>query len=160
MTTVAMVCHSGYGHTGEQAKAEARGVAKVVDVNVLLLNTEQAQQDGQALQQADANIFGSPTYFLGSVSGPFKVIMDATSKAWYRQNWKNKIAGGFTSSASQIGDKLNPLIQLTIFAAQHGMIWDGKNLLLGNNNNQSSVNDFNFLGSFSRHCASEFRSRS
>ncbi len=147
MTTVAVVYHSGYGHTAEQAKAVARGVSKVSEVKAVLLNIDEAQQDWTTLAQADAIIFGSPTY-MGSVSGPFKTFMDASSNAWYARDWKNKIAAGFTTSASQSGDKLNTLIQLAIFAAQHGMIWVGMDLLPGNNNSQGSVNDLNRLGSF------------
>jgi len=46
------------------------------------------------------------------------------------------------------GDKLNTLVQLAVFAAQHGMIWVGQDLLPGNNNSKGSVNDLNRLGSF------------
>jgi NAD(P)H dehydrogenase (quinone) len=42
------------------------------------------------------------------------------------KKWKNKIAAGFTVGASTSGDKLNSLIQLSVFAAQHGMIWVGQ----------------------------------
>jgi multimeric flavodoxin WrbA len=74
--------------------------------------------------------------------------MDATSKLWYGRAWKDKVAAGFTNSASQSGDKLNSLIQLAIFAAQHGMIWVGLDLLPGNNNSKGSIADLNRLGSF------------
>lgn len=33
--------------------------------------------------------------------------MNDSSKVWYTQGWKDKIASGFTVSASQNGDKLN-----------------------------------------------------
>src|SRR3546814_100269 len=59
-----------------------------------------------------------------------------------------KVAAGFTNSASQSGDKLNSLISLAIFAAQHGMVWVGLDLLPGNNNSKGSVNDLNRLGGF------------
>jgi len=44
---------------------------------------------------------------------------------WLEQRWKDKIAAGFTNSASQSGDKLSTLLQLTVFAMQMGMIWVG-----------------------------------
>jgi NAD(P)H dehydrogenase (quinone) len=44
---------------------------------------------------------------------------------WFEQRWKDKIAAGFTNSASQSGDKLNVLTDLSIFAAQLSMIWIG-----------------------------------
>jgi NAD(P)H dehydrogenase (quinone) len=74
--------------------------------------------------------------------------MDASSKVWYGRGWKDKVAAGFTVSASQSGDKLNTLIQLSVFAAQHGMIWVGQHLLPGNNSSTGSVDDLNRLGSF------------
>ncbi len=147
MTQIAVVYHSGYGHTGEQAKAVARGAQKVEGVTVHLLNVDEAQQQWELLKASDAIIFGSPTY-MGSASAQFKAFMDASSKAWNVRDWQDKIAAGFTTSASQNGDKLNTLIQLAIFAAQHGMIWVGQDLLPGNNNSKGSVNDLNRLGSF------------
>ncbi|MFQ6332995.1 flavodoxin family protein [Methylophilus sp. 3sh_L] len=147
MTQVSIVYHSGYGHTAEQAKAVARGAQKVEGVTVNLLTVDEAQQQWELLKASDAIIFGSPTY-MGSASGQFKTFMDASSKAWYTRDWKDKIAAGFTTSASQSGDKLSTLIQLAVFAAQHGMIWVGQDLLPGNNNSNGSVNDLNRLGSF------------
>jgi multimeric flavodoxin WrbA len=75
--------------------------------------------------------------------------MDASSKPWMARAWKDKVAAGFTTSASQSGDKLNTLIQLMVFANQHGMLWVGMDLMPGNNNSKGSVNDLNRLGSFS-----------
>jgi multimeric flavodoxin WrbA len=147
MAKVAVVYHSGYGHTAEQAKAVIRGVESVSGTTATLIPVDQIEQHWTTLEAADAIIFGSPTY-MGSASGQFKTFMDASSKIWYAQLWKNKIAAGFTNSASQSGDKLNTLIQLTVFAAQHGMIWVGLDLLPGNNNSKGSVNDLNRLGGF------------
>jgi multimeric flavodoxin WrbA len=52
---------------------------------------------------------------------------------WFEQRWKDKVAAGFTNSASQNGDKLTTLFQLSIFAMQMGMIWVGVSDLPGNN---------------------------
>ena len=147
MTKVVVVYYSGYGHTEAQAKAVARGAEKVAGTEVTLLNSEQAQQDWDTLNAADAIIFGSPTY-MGSASAQFKAFMEASSSIWYQRGWKDKVAAGFTTSASQSGDKLNTIVQLTIFAAQHGMIWVGNDLLPGNNSSTGSVNDLNRLGGF------------
>jgi multimeric flavodoxin WrbA len=147
MAKVAVVYHSGYGHTAEQAKAVIRGAESVSGTNATLILVDQIEQHWTTLEAADAIIFGSPTY-MGSASAQFKTFMDASSKIWYSQLWKNKIAAGFTNSASQSGDKLSTLIQLTVFAAQHGMIWVGLDLLPGNNNSKGSVNDLNRLGGF------------
>jgi len=145
MTKIVVVYHSGYGHTAAQAEAVARGAGKVEGADVRLLTSEEAQK-WELLLDADAIVFGSPTY-MGSASAQFKAFMDASSKPWYTSDWKDKIAAGFTTSASQSGDKLNTLIQLAVFAAQHGMIWVGQDLLPGNNSSTGSVSDLNRLGS-------------
>ena len=151
MSNIAVVYHSGYGHTAEQARAVVRGAQGVDGHTATLIAVDPAgqieQQHWATLDAADAIVFGSPTY-MGSASGPFKMFMDASSKPWFTQNWKNKIAAGFTNSASQSGDKLNTLTQLAIFAAQHGMIWVGLGLMPGNNHSQGSVEDIKRLGSF------------
>lgn len=108
---------------------------------------ERAEEHWRDLETADAIIFGSPTY-MGSVSAPFKAFMDRSSKTWAGQKWKDKVAAGFTNSASQSGDKLNTLIQLTVFAAQHGMHWVNLGLMPGTNSSQGSAEDLNRLGSY------------
>lgn len=145
MTKVAIVYHSGYGHTQKQAEAVAEGVARVTGTKALLIPVAEADDRVAELNAADAIVFGSPTY-MGSVSGPFKTWMDGTSKVWGK--WNGKLAAGFTNSASQSGDKLNTLMQISVFAAQHGMIWVSLGLMPGNNNSKGSVNDLNRLGSF------------
>lgn len=147
MTLIAIVYHSGYGHTARQAEAVGSGALTVADTNIALVKVEDVDQHWSTLEQSDAIIFGSPTY-MGSASAPFKAFMDASSKAWAGQKWKDKFAAGFTNSASQSGDKLNTLQQLAVFAAQHGMIWIGLGLMPGNNTSNSSPNDLNRLGSY------------
>lgn len=148
MTNVVIVYHSSYGHTAAQAEAVRQGAASVEGAAVHLIKVEDVDKNWEKFHNADAIIFGSPTY-MGSASAPFKAFMDATSKFWMEQRWQNKLAAGFTNSASQSGDKLNTLVQLFIFAMQHGMIWAGLGLLPGNNSSQGSVNDLNRLGGFS-----------
>lgn len=145
--SVAIVYHSGYGHTEALAKSVAKGANGVDGASVILLKADDENLDWDALAAADAIIFGSPTY-MGSVSGQFKSFMDASSKAWFTQGWKDKIAAGFTVSGSQSGDKLNTLIQMSVFAAQHGMVWVGTGMMPGNNSSEGSVEDLNRLGSY------------
>ena len=149
MTQVAIAYHSGFGHTQRQAEAVRAGAASVAGVTATLYAVD-ALDDAQwaALDAADAIIFGSPTY-MGNASAKFKEFMETSSKRWFTQAWKDKLAAGFTTSASQSGDKLNTLLQLMVFANQHGMLWVGLGLLPGNNNSKGSVNDLNRLGSFS-----------
>lgn len=146
MANVAIVFHSGYGHTAVIAESVAAGVKKVAGTTVKLIPVDQVEQYWDYLDnEADAIIFGAPTY-MGSASAQFKVFMDASSKHWGK--WNNKLAAGFTVSASQSGDKLGTLNQLAIFAAQHQMLWVSLGLMPGNNNSKGSVNDLNRLGSF------------
>jgi len=147
MTTIAIVYHSGFGHTAKQAEAVGQGVDSVSGAKAILISVDKIEEHWATLEAADGIIFGSPTY-MGGVSAPFKTFMDASSKPWYARAWKDKIAAGFTNSASQSGDKLNTLVSLAVFAAQHGMIWVGLDILPGNNNSKGSVEDLNRLGSF------------
>ena len=146
MSKVAVVYHSGFGHTAAIAKAVARGAAGVEGIEAQLISVTDIEKRWDDLKGADAIIFGTPTY-MGGVSAPFKAFMDASSKAWMTQDWKDKVAAGFTHSASQGGDKFNTVTQLFTFAMQHGMIWTGLGLLPGNNSSKGSVNDLNRLGS-------------
>ena len=149
MAKIAVVYHSGYGHTARQAEAVKNGAASISGVHAALYPVAEIDEAKWAeLGEADAIIFGAPTY-MGSLSAPFKDFMDKSSKVWFSQGWKDKIAAGFTNSASQSGDKLNSLVQLMIFAQQHSMVWVGTGLLPGNNSSQGSVNDLNRLGSSS-----------
>jgi NAD(P)H dehydrogenase (quinone) len=147
MVKIAVVYHSGYGHTARQAQAVVDGAGAVAGAQPQLVPVERAEEHWRDLDAADAIIFGSPTY-MGSVSAPFKAFMDRSSKTWAGQKWKDKVATGFTNSASQSGDKLNTLIQLTVFAAQHGMHWVNLGLMPGNNSSQGSAEDLNRLGSY------------
>lgn len=147
MTTIAIVYHSGYGHTAKQAQAVFEGAASVAGSAAKLYPVAGLDEAQWAeLDAADAIVFGAPTY-MGSASAPFKGFMDASSKAWFTQKWKNKIAGGFTNSASMNGDKLNTLVQFAVFAAQHGMVWVGAGLPPANSSS-AQRNDPNFLGSY------------
>ena len=147
MAKIAIVYHSGFGHTKAVAEAVLQGVRSVAATEASLIPVEEAEGRAAELDKADALIFGAPTY-MGSASSPFKAFMEWSSKRWGSQAWKDKLAAGFTNSASQSGDKLSTLVQLAVFAAQHGMIWIGLDLLPGNNHSKGSVDDLNRLGSF------------
>lgn len=124
MAKVSIVYHSGYGHTKVIAEAVARGAKSVAGTEVTLIPVDEVEKHWDTLEAAGAIIFGSPTY-MGSVSGPFKMFMDASSKVWMEQKWKDKLSAGFTNSMGLSGDKLNTLQTLAIFAAQHSMLWVG-----------------------------------
>ncbi len=144
---VAIVYHSGWGHTARQAEAVKAGIEQVADVEALLLTAEEAPARWDDLAAADAIVFGAPTY-VGSVSAGFKIFQEASSHAVMSQGmgWKDKIAAGFTNSGSRSGDKLATLIQMALFAAQHGMHWVNLALPPANNSSTGSEDVLNRLG--------------
>jgi len=144
---VAIVYHSGYGHTARQAEAVRDGIHEVEGAEALLLTVEEAQTRWDDLAAAEAIIFGAPTY-TGSVSAVFKAFEEASSRAVMvrGRGWQNKLAAGFTNSGSRSGDKLSTLIQLALFAAQHGMHWVSLGLPAANHSTSGSEKDLNRLG--------------
>jgi NAD(P)H dehydrogenase (quinone) len=144
-----IIYHSAYGHTQKLAEAILKGVKPLIQASELIAIDSEGNIPEKAwdkLKQAETILFGSPTY-MGSVSWQFKKFADASSKTWSSQRWKDKLAGGFTSSASIDGDKASTLHYMVTFAMQHAMLWAGCDLLPSNT--QTAVrNDPNYLGSF------------
>lgn len=150
MIKIATVYHSGYGHTKVQAEHVHKGVSSVEGVTAHLYKAEDITVTPEILNEMDGIIFGAPTY-MGSLSAPFKAFMDATSKIWLKQEWKDKIAAGFTNSGNMSGDKFNSLVQLVTFAAQHSMIWISLGLLnasAGDDVPSGNPESINRIGSF------------
>ena len=142
MSKIVIVFHSGYGHTAKIAQAVAAGSGG----SLLAIDAEGNLPEGgwEQLAAADAIVFGSPTY-MGSVSWQFKKFADASSKPWYSQVWKNKLAAGFTNSATLNGDKGSTVAYLFTLSQQHGMFWVGTGLL-PSNAKSSTRDDINNLG--------------
>jgi multimeric flavodoxin WrbA len=111
----------------------AEGVGRVSGAEARLI----AVADGvpwEFLEACDAIIFGSPTYN-GSLSARLKQFMeDSTKPAYVSKAWRNKIAAGFANSGALHGDKLNTLMAMALFAAQHAMIWVGVDQFAGQSN--------------------------
>jgi len=145
MAKLAIVYHSGFGHTQRVAEHVAEGAAGVEGTQVSLQSVEAL--DLEWLHAADAIVFGAPTY-MGSASAAFKGFMESTSRLWLQQRWKDKLAAGFTNSGSLYGDKANTLVELCCFAAQHGMVWVGLGLLVnGVRGDRDDPRHLNRLGS-------------
>jgi len=145
MPKVAVVYHSGYGHTQRMAQAVAEGAG--AELLAIDADGNLPESGWETLAAADAIILGSPTY-MGSVSWQFKKFVDASSKPWYTQAWKDKLFAGFTNSASLNGDKSSTLTYMFTLAMQHGGIWVSQGLL-PSNSKAAQRNDANFLGSYS-----------
>lgn len=144
---IVIVHHSGYGHTAKVAAAVAEGAG--AGASLLAIDAEGNLPAGgwELLDAADAIVFGSPTY-MGSVSWQFKKFADASSKAWFTQKWKNKLAAAFTNSASMNGDKLSTLHYLFTLSQQHSMLWVGTGMM-PSNSKAATRNDLNYVASFS-----------
>lgn len=137
---IAVVYHSAWGHTARVAQAVASGAAEAAVAK--LVSVDDLDDQWPLLDEADGLIFGCPTY-MGNVTAPFKAFMDATGSRWLKQRWHDKLAAGFTNSGAPSGDKLQTLVSLTVFAAQHGMIWVGSDTMYS-----SAADTLNRAGSF------------
>ncbi|SFG45344.1 flavodoxin family protein [Streptomyces mirabilis] len=149
MTTpvVSIAYHSGFGHTAVLAEAVRDGVT-TAGATAHLINVEAiSEEQWNLLDASDAIVFGSPTY-MGTASAVFHAFAEASSKRWFNQVWKDKIAAGFTISGGKSGDKLNTLQYFTVLAGQHHMHWVGLGLMPGWNASTASENDLNRLGFF------------
>lgn len=148
MKKLAIVYHSGYGHTKKMAEQIALGASSVNDTHVLSLELKDGNEEIEQLNEYDGLIFGTPTY-MGSASAVIKTFMEKSSALFASRAWKNKVAGGFTVSHSLSGDKLSTLNQLIIFAMQHGMIWAGFEALNESPDNQPGKSDVvNRMGAY------------
>jgi multimeric flavodoxin WrbA len=145
MTQIAIVYHSGYGHTQRMAQAVAQGASG----QLIAIDAEGNLPEGgwEQLKAADAIIFGSPTY-MGNVSWQFKKFADASSKQWFGQEWKDKLAAGFTNSAGMGGDKQGTLFTMFTLAMQHSMLWVSQGLM-PSNTKAAKRDDINYLVSYS-----------
>lgn len=154
--TISIVYQSSGGHTRVLAESVRTGCQKVEEVQAELIEISGKEivngrwnndRTLETLDGSDAIVFGCATY-MGSASAIYKAFLEKAFDKWVVQAWKDKFAAGFTNSASQSGDKLSTLIQLSIFAAQMGMIWVGVADGPGNNWTGGSVNDVNRMGSW------------
>lgn len=147
MVSLAIAYHSGFGHTRKVAEAVAEGAARQAGTVHIVAVDGITEADWQALDGADAILFGSPTY-MGGVSAPFKAFIDATSRRWLQQRWKNKLAAGFTNSGHWGGDKFGTLMQIMVFALQHSMIWAGCSVMPETVEQDGRTLHLNRMGSF------------
>ena len=147
MSKIAVIFHSGYGHTQRMAEAVAAGAGSVASTELIAIDTEGNITDAAwaTLAAADAVVMGSPTY-MGSVSWQFKKFADASSKVWFSMGWKDKIGAGFTNSASMNGDKHSTLHYLFTLSQQHGMVWVGTGMMPASTK-ATERDALNYLGS-------------
>ncbi|MBP6536227.1 MAG: flavodoxin family protein [Xylophilus sp.] len=144
MAKIVVVYHSGYGHTQRLAQCVAEGA----NAELLAIDADGNLPEGgwDTLAAADGIIFGTPTY-MGGPSWQFKKFADASSKAWYSQQWKDKFFGGFTNSATMNGDKFATLTFLWQLAMQHSGLWVSLGIM-PSNNKAATRNSPNYVGGY------------
>ena len=151
MTKIAIIYFSGYGHTKKQAEAVRQGVESVPGVSVIMAEIDKSGdlpvEIFNSITDANAIIYGSPTY-MGGPAWQFKKFADTSANPWSGQEWKNKIAGGFTNSASTNGDKFSTIQYFITLAMQHGQIWVGTGLK-PSNKKENGPQDINWTAGFS-----------
>ncbi len=143
MSKIAIVFHSGYGHTAKIAEA----VAATSGATLVAIDAEGNLPEGgwDTLGAADMIVFGSPTY-MGMASWQFKKFADASSKPWFGQAWKDKLFAGFTNSASMNGDKHSTLHYMMTLAMQHSGLWVGTGMM-PSNSKAATRDDINYVAS-------------
>jgi NAD(P)H dehydrogenase (quinone) len=136
------------GRTAAVADAIADGARSLRATEVTLAPLNGGHPPWEALDAADAIVFGCPTY-MGSASAVMKTFMEKSLRPqWIEQRWKDKLAAGFTNSAVMSGDKLLTLHQLAGFAGQHGMLWLSLGEPPGWQDSSGSAEDVNRLSAF------------
>ena len=84
---------------------------------------------------------------MGKASWQFKKFADASSKAWFTLQWKDKLFAGFTNSASMNGDKHSTLHDFMTLAMQHGGLWVGTGMM-PSNDKAATRDPINYVASF------------
>ncbi len=143
--TLAIAYHSGFGHTAVLADAVAAG-ARDAGAKVSVIPVDRmTDEEWDLLDGADGIVFGCATY-MGNVSAGFQAFAEQTGRRCMNGSWRDKVAAGFTNSGAMSGDKVNTLVSLAVFAAQHHMHWVSLGLGAGWNSKTGSENDLNRLG--------------
>jgi NAD(P)H dehydrogenase (quinone) len=143
--TVAVAYHSGFGHTAVLADAVAAGAREAgADVSIVAVD-RMSDEVWDILDGSDGIVFGTATY-MGNVSAGFQTFAEQTGRRCMNGTWRDKVAAGFTNSGAKSGDKLNTLVSLSVFAAQHHMHWVNLGLGPGWNSSTGTENDLNRLG--------------
>jgi NAD(P)H dehydrogenase (quinone) len=126
MTKVLVLYYSSYGHIERMAEEVAAGVREAGAEAVVKRVPETvpeavAKQSGFKLEQKapvatpdelanyDAVIFGSPTRF-GNMAGQMKTFIDQLGGLWMKGSLVGKVAGVFSSSATQHGGQESTIL--------------------------------------------------
>jgi NAD(P)H dehydrogenase (quinone) len=143
---ILIVFYSFFGHIYQLAKAEEEGAGSVPGAEAVIkkipetLGDEVLKKIGaydfqksissipdvtlDDLVSADAIIFGTPTRF-GNMCAQVRAFLDSTGQLWANGSLIGKIAGVFTSSATQHGGQESTILSFIPTLLHHGMIVAG-----------------------------------
>jgi NAD(P)H dehydrogenase (quinone) len=139
MRRILILYYSSYGHIETMAHAQAEGVSKVRDTQVVVKRVPEivppdvAKASGFKLDQSaplaavdelpqyDAIIFGTPTRF-GNMCAQMRNFLDQTGPMWYQGALVGKIGSVFCSTASQHGGQETTITSFHTTLLHHGMI--------------------------------------
>ncbi|GHD05037.1 flavodoxin family protein [Zhihengliuella salsuginis] len=153
--SIAIIYYSGSGHTKVLADAVNEAAREGGATTALLHVNELTEESWEFIDDADALIFGAPTY-MGTAPSAFHAFAEKTAGRWAVQAWHNKLGAGFTNAACKAGDKHSTLDYFSTFAAQHGMNWINLGLLPGWKSLKGTENDLNRFGFFNGAAAQTF----
>ena len=140
---ILIVFYSTYGHVYKMAQAIAEGVKTVEGAEVEIrrvpetLPQEVLEKMGavdaqkafsqipectvDALAEADAIIFGTPTRF-GNMCGQMRQFLDATGQLWANGSLVGKVGSVFTSTATQHGGQESTILTFHVTLLHHGFV--------------------------------------
>ena len=140
---VQVIFYSMYGHVWRMAEAVAQGAKEVngAEVSIYqvpeLVPPEILQKSGaleakkqfshipvaepEVMAEADAVIFGTPTRY-GNMASQMKNFLDRTGGLWAKNALVGKVAGVFTSTATQHGGQETTIISTIIPLLHLGFI--------------------------------------
>ena len=118
MTNVAIVFHSGFGHTRVQAEAVRDGAASVPDTTVHLIPVEEYEQRWREIDDADAIVFGAPTYMAGS-SAPFKAFLEHDLEGIHDLGKRGIFEVAFATHAGMTDEAFDQTARVWLARAEH-----------------------------------------
>lgn len=142
MAKVLVLYYSSYGHVAEMARAVAEGASGIAGTEVTvkrvpeLVPEEVARKSGYQIETGvpvatvdelptyDAIIFGTPTRF-GNMAAQMKNFLDQTGGLWARGALNGKVAGVFTSTATQHGGQESTILSTHTVLLHLGFILVG-----------------------------------
>jgi NAD(P)H dehydrogenase (quinone) len=139
MAKILVLYYSSYGHVEQMAGAQAAGARRVQGVRVdvkrvpELVPPDIAKASGFRLDQPapiaepeelvnyDGFLIGTPTRF-GNMCAQMRNFFDRTGPQWMQYALVGKVAGVFTSTASQHGGQETTITSSHLTLLHHGMI--------------------------------------